>query len=816
MVATGLAVLFAVAFISGTFAFTDTARHGYYDTYARVAKGIDVSVRPAGSRPLTPAQLAAVRGVPGVVAADGRMQAPLGLVGRDGQVLTNFGDAGVVVSTDSPPGLRSFDLSGDLPGAGQVAVDVDTAAHQHWRIGDQVSVVAAAGRVSARISGLLDFGVSRQYAGISVVGLPAARITALTGYAGFQEIVATGADPAALAGRVRAAVGAGPLVVTGDQRRRQLADSATSVAGQFQYILLIFGAVSLIVAAFVIYNTFAILLTQRVRETALLRCVGATRRQVFGLALAEAASIGLAASALGVVAGALAGYCLIGLVNRFADAAIPTSGVSLSPRTAVIGLAVGLVVTVAAALLPAVRATRVTAMGALRDQPLAGPGRRAPRVVLGGLLAGLGVAVTVAGVANADPQLGTLAVVAGGLLAFGGLLVWAPLFIGPLTAAVGALPVLLTGTPGRLAVANARRNPGRTAVTSATLMIGIGLMALFSVALGSVRETADQQISARFPVDYVMTPVHLGTSGAVPPAYAAALRGLPQLAAVGEIRIAAGTLGGARREVAAIDPAALGGIARPRLSSGRLADLAAGTVLLSAAHPAPLGSAVTLRVGGHSARLRVVGTGSLNIPVHGDVDALVSWDQFAALAGPGGDAAVLAKAAPGVTPVASRDALGSLAGRYPLVTVNSVADIRSGLDGTVRQLLALFGGLLGTSVLISLFGIANTMALSVRERTRESAIVRALGLTRAQLRATLLLEALLMGLVGALVGIAFGLVYGRLVVTTVFATIGPVIVVPWAWIAGLALLAGAAATTAAVLPARHAARTSIVTAMAAT
>jgi putative ABC transport system permease protein len=277
------------------------------------------------------------------------------------------------------------------------------------------------------------------------------------------------------------------------------------------------------------------------------------------------------------------------------------------------------------------------------------------------------------------------------------------------------------------------------------------------------------------------------------------LRQSPQFAFVGEIRVY-------EHQVAAIDPSSVGRLSYPAL--------AMGTVVVSRTHPAPVGSTVDVRVGDRTASLRVVGVAVLSMPVEGTVDALVSWDQFTALAGPGGDSAVLVKAAPGVSPVASRDAINALSDRYPLVSVSSIADLRTGLDTTVKQLLALFGGLLATSVLISLFGIANTLALSVRERTRESAVIRALGLTRGQLRATLLLEALLMGLVGALVGIGFGLIFGRLVVRTAFADIGPSIVTPWTWILGLALLAAVAATVAAVLPARHAARASIVAAMA--
>jgi putative ABC transport system permease protein len=176
----------------------------------------------------------------------------------------------------------------------------------------------------------------------------------------------------------------------------------------------------------------------------------------------------------------------------------------------------------------------------------------------------------------------------------------------------------------------------------------------------------------------------------------------------------------------------------------------------------------------------------------------------------------MVKDAPGVSPTASREVLNSISQAYPLIEVDSIADLSSSLDNAVNGLIALFGGLLGTAVLIALFGITNTLSLSVVERTRESATVRALGLTRGQLRATLLVEALLMGVVGALVGIVYGLIYGRIVISKAFSAIGPTIVIPWGWLIGLVVLAAGAATLAAVLPARRAAKASIVSAMAET
>jgi len=194
----------------------------------------------------------------------------------------------------------------------------------------------------------------------------------------------------------------------------------------------------------------------------------------------------------------------------------------------------------------------------------------------------------------------------------------------------------------------------------------------------------------------------------------------------------------------------------------------------------------------------------------------VTWSDMGKLFGPGDDAAVMVKAATGLTTVESRDRLDAIVDPYPLVDVNSIADLSSELDQAVTGIVSLFAALLGTAVIISVFGIANTMSLSVAERTRESATARALGLTRGQLRATLLAEAALMALIGAIVGVGFGTVYGRLAVSTAFSAIGPTIVVPWSWLAGLVVLSAVAGLIAAVLPARRAAQRSIVSAMAET
>ena len=832
MIATMLAVTFGVAFVAGTLIFGSTAQAGFYQTYARVAANVDADVQPsqphhdAGApRLLTPAQVAQVSSVAGASSVDARMQAPLPLVGANGQLVTNFDQAGITISTDGPARLRPYDVTGALPTApNQAALDGETAAHQHKHIGDQITVVDHAGaRHSYQLVGLLDFGTSKQYSGESVVGLPTATITALTGVTGFHEIAigaAPGTSPATLVTRIRRALGGGPKVITGDQDRTELANDATSIAFALRTVLLVFGVVSLIVAAFVIYNTFAILLAQRVRETALLRLVGATRRQVFTSVIAESAVIGVIGGVLGVAVGAGVAAALIALLNGLADAGIPGNGIVIGLSPIIVGLLLGIVVTVAAALVPAIRATRTSPLATLRDVPTAKTASRRVRMIRAACavaVAAIGAALTALGSHAIDGQGGSLEIVAGGIVVFLAILIAGPLYIGPMIAAIGTLPATVFGTSTRLAVANSRRNPGRTAVTAATLIIGVGIMALFSVVFASVRTTADRQITGHFPIDYAVSGVSYGHDqhADIPPTYAGALRSLPQFPNVAEVRIHAASLDRTTGRIAAIDPAALRTFVKPRMISGNIGDMRAGTIVVSSANKtARVGDTITVTAGGHTAALRVVGIAQTTVPAAPEVDAFVSWDQLVALAGPGNDTVVMAKAGPGVSAVASRAALDRVTASYPLLTVDSIADLRQSLDSSVNGLLALFGGLIATAVLIALFGIANTLSLSVVERTRESATVRALGLTRSQLCVSLIAEALLLGAVGAIVGVVLGLIFGPLLVRELLTTIGPTVAIPWSWIAGLIVLTSVAAAGAAVIPARRAAGLSITSAMA--
>ncbi|MBF8188289.1 FtsX-like permease family protein [Nonomuraea sp. K274] len=810
---TSLAIMLGVGFIAGTFVLNDTMEAGFSQRVTADADKVDVAVQPKDSDDVLPERvLERIRALDGVREAQGLIRGSAPVLGKNGKTFGNLPTT--AVSVVHGPLDRTNIVAGTGPGGDDRAavLDENTAKAQGFRLGDTITVLDdARAEHRFRLVGLLDPGLDQELSFTGAVGFTTATARRMTGEKGYHEIDVAGSAPG-LEQAVAAAVGGSYVVKTGAELTEDLAAAAGVGTFTFTVGLLLFGVVAMMVAALVIYNTFNILVAQRTREMALLRCIGATRGQVFGSIVLESAVVGTLASALGL----LIGYGLAALTLTVLDAfdtPLPTGAtVSLTPGTIVIGLAVGVVVTVCAALLPARAATRVPPVAALRSQAEEQTFRaRLPRGLFAAAFLVAGLGTTAAGMFVLEPgdQVSLFVVVAGGALTFLGVLILGPVLVRPLSALVGWIPGRLFGVPGRLAVDNSGRNPKRAATTTIALTIGVTLMTLISVVTASTRVTMTAQLDDQFPVDYVLTDQE--RESVIPRSVTDRLRAQPELSSVVRIREADAEVSGRRVRVGAFN-----GPVEPYVASGSMTGFGAGRAALNDS----LAETLKVRVGD---RLPIT------VPEHGTVElevvALLDGSQstlpsltvaeqdFDAYFGALPDSRVMVDIKDGVPPEQARKVVDAAAAPYPTVQVASSTEARGQFDETLDMILMIITGLLGLAILISLLGIANTLSLSVHERARESALLRALGLTRTQLRRMLWIEALVLGLVGALVGVVLGSVYGWAAMRAMFA--GSILSVPAGQIALFVVLSGLAGVLAALLPARRAARASIVASLAA-
>ena len=806
---TALSVILGVGFITGTFALGDLMRAGFTQEFAGSADKVDVAVLPSGSGEELPAGLLEkVRALPGVADARGVVRGEAPLVGRDGRSHGNATTLGFSLPADGP--LRRYTvLEGRIPAAPYEAVLNESLAEDTgFRPGERIRVLDPDGTVRAfRLVGVVDVGIDGKLTSRGGVGFTEDAAARMTGRKGYVEIdVAGRVTP----GQVRAALGgagSGVEAITGEELGRRLSAAAGADIEAITAGVLAFGLISLLVAGLVIANTFTILVAQRTRELALLRCLGATRRQVFGAVVAEAALVGAVGSLAGLAVGLGLGAGGAAAVNAL-GMEVPV-GVPLGLRTVVVALSAGTAVTVLSALPPAFRATRVAPLAALRAEPE--PGERSFR--LGRARWALAVpsacgslALTVLGLRTTPGENAMFTVAGGGALAFLAVVAVMPLLGRALGLPAGGR---LTGLPGRLAVQNVRRTPRRTAATTVALTVGVGLMSLFAVVGASSKETADRKMFEQFPVDYRL---HTAATGhTIPRSVAEELRGQTgRFSSVTRIRSVETRFGSDEQPVASVTQASLGTVARPEMKHGSLADLREGTVLVSEAFAAREGLApgdvVPVRTGRGTARVRVSAVYAGEAAMIPDI--VLPEADFTRYFGEVDDTAVYVNLRKGA-PVAEANAAVDAAVRaHPLVKVSTGAAMKAEFAKAIDTLIGIFAGLLGLAVLIALFGIVNTLTLSVLERTRETALLRALGVSRGQLRGMLSAEAVTMSLLGAVVGVLLGTLFGWAAIRSLFSSF--VFALPYGQILLYLVLAVAAGLLAAVLPARRAARASIV------
>ncbi|MFV2197758.1 ABC transporter permease [Nocardiopsis sp. LOL_012] len=837
-VTTVLAILLGVMFVSGTMVFADTLNAGYEESVMGSATGVDAIAEPTapgppaeeGPEPLTGDHLEEVRALPETASAGGLVRSQAVLLDAEGRAFGFMPPA--AVAFDGP--VRFSAAEGALPsGDGEIALATSTAGQTGFGVGDTVTVLDRREREREfTVTGLVNFGVDPSYSGNGAVVLDPGTLEEVTGATGYTEIDAVAAEGYSdreAADAMAAALGSAAEVATGEEFGLALAESFGAPTEMLRIALMLFAFISMFVAGIVIYNTFAILIAQRQRELALLRCVGAQRSQVFRSVLAESAVVGLGASALGVLAGTGAGVAGSALVGPLVTGTETGADAVVTPVAVLTGLTVGTAVTVCSALIPAVRATRVAPLVALRTSASAaglekGTGR--VRVAAGTVLF-TGAAALVALTRYTGPtQAGPVLVTAAMLVAFVGVVVLGPLLVRGAVRVLG-LPLRRAGVASTLAVDNSARSPRRAATAMIALTVGATLMTGYSVVSASLETTMTAQLEEQFPIEYQLNPqfslepIEEDADGepavpTVPAEVREALADEPTVEAVYGQRTTQVTLGdGTPLSVMTYTGAVIGTDLTADAVEGDVSGMGPGKVLLVERYAEAAGAGV-----GDTYTVPVEGGTDLELEVAALTDGtgrfwgatLDESDFTAAFPEVDGDEVLFVDGADGADPADLREAVFSAVDDHPTVQVGSAAEIKEQLSSIMDIAFYTIAAMLGLAIVIAVFGISNTMALSVLERTRESALLRALGLARSQLRRMLSVEAVLLCLIGAGIGIVFGVLFGWAAIVSVLPD--PRISVPLGQIAVFVAIAVLAGLLASVVPGRRAAGTSITGALA--
>jgi putative ABC transport system permease protein len=830
LAATALAIVLGVSFVAGTYVLTDTITASFDTLFKQVTQGIDVAVRSQETfggfdtgevrDPMPEEVLNEVKGVDGIRVAEGSVTGYAQLVGKDGKAVTTGGapSLGVSLSQGTAFSAGSTIRSGRLPsGPGELVVDAKTATDTGYKVGDRVKVLFQGPAKTFTVSGIIGFGQADNLGGARLVGFDLATAQELLNRNGkFDEIdaaAAEGVTPEQLRDRVRAVLDPRYEVLTGAELAEDTAAQINDTIGRFlSTALLAFAFVSLLVGGFLIFNTFTIIVAQRTRELALLRCLGASRRQVMSSVLLESLIVAVIASLVGLGLGVLIASGLKALLSTFLGGDIPTTGIQFQPRTVIVSLAVGVIITVLAALLPALKATRVPPVAALQPETAFAPtGFRKRRIVLGVLVTVVGIALLLAGLFRPEGNR-LVNVASGAVVVFFGVAILSPLIARPLARLIGWPFARAFRLPGSLARQNAMRNPRRTASTAAALMIGLALVAFVSIFAASIKASTTKTLEDTVSADYILFNDQFQPFS---PEAAQRLAQQPELAAVAGMRIGPWKLNGAGKSLFAVDPAAYSQVVKTETTAGSLDALASGGLAVKDTVAKANGWTV-----GENVAMEFPRTGVQQIPVKAiytdnqlNGDYLLALSDYERNYSDQADSQILVKAAPGVAPADSRAAVDRVMADFPNVTVRDQAEFRDQQARQIDQIINLFYSLLGLAILIALFGIVNTLGLSIFERIRELGLLRAVGATRAQLRSMIRWEAVIIAVLGAVLGLAVGVFFGWTIVRALASQGISEFTLPAGQLLLFVVAAGLAGILAAVLPGRRAAKVDVLRAI---
>ncbi|SNX61725.1 putative ABC transport system permease protein [Streptomyces sp. TLI_55] len=821
---TVLAVMLGVAFVSGTLVFTNTISDAYQNSSAKGFDQVDVAVRPdyqesrgnkVGKAPeLTQALLDKSAKTPGAASAIGVVSGFTALADKDGKLVGGgFQTQGGNYWGAKDP--RYPLVEGDAPrGAGQVAIDSETAKRAGYEVGDKIRMSIDGPVLTPTVSGIFTTDDGNVAAGGSLALFDTATAQQLFGKTGTYDEIDVKAAPGTSQTALRAALDKSlpaKLVetTTGKELADDQAEMISSQMGSFRQMLLVFAGIALFVGTFIIANTFTMLVAQRTKELALLRAVGASRRQVTRSVLIEAFVVGTVAGVTGLVAGIGIGAGMRSLMGAL-DATVPDGPLVVSGGTVATALAVGILITMLAAWLPGRRAAKIPPVAAMSSvHAQATTKSLVLRNTLGALFAGAGVAVVLAAT-TMDSSDGQAPMGIGAVLLILGVFILTPLLSRPLIAA--AAPVLrVFGTAGKLARQNSVRNPRRTAATASALMIGLTLITGMTVMAGSLQKSIDKMASAAIRADYV---VSMANGNGLSPDVDRKLNATDGVTTTSPLRDAPSRIDGETEYLTGVNGSAIGKLTDLKVDSGSF-KVAGGQVVVDSdiakSRDWTAGSTFTAHYeDGKAQRLTVSAIYEGNELIRGImVDNRTLTPHLTDPA----DRRILVKTADGASD-ATKDRLEKALGTNPAVKVQSKQDLSDDIAQMFTLILNMVYGLLAMAVLVAVLGVINTLAMSVFERSQEIGMLRAIGLDRKGVKRMVRLESLVISLFGGVLGIGLGVFFGWAageLLGTKMATYE--LVLPWGRMALFLLGAAVVGVLAALWPARRAARLNMLSAI---
>jgi putative ABC transport system permease protein len=834
-VLTAVAIVLGVAMVSGTYILTDTIEQGFDTIFDRSYEGSDVVI--SGKVAFSVAEeeedapsfpdsvLEEVRGVEGVAAAAGAIEDEADLV-KDGEAIETAGGApSLALGID--PSVERFNplslTSGDWPSSGdEIAIDAGTADDEELGVGDTVGVAARGPVRNFEITGIAEFGGVSSLGGATLAVFDVPTAQELFEKQGELDIVRVageeGVEEADLVDRIRPILPPTARVQSASAQAEEDAEDTSSGISFLRYVLLAFGGIALFVGSFVIANTLTITIAQRVREFATLRTIGASRPQLLISVILESLVIGALASVVGLFLGLALAELLNSLFVAF-GIDLPSSGTVFATRTVVVSLLVGIIVTLLASLRPALRATRVPPIAAVREGSILPPSRFArfglptALVVLGLGIALLAYGVFADGVGTANRL---IALAGGSLLLFIGVTLVAPRLVRPLASVLGWPAARAGGVAGELARENAMRNPGRTASTAGALMIGLALVTFVAVLGQGIRSSFEDAVDELFVADYAIGAGEVFE--AMTPQAADAARDAQGVEVVSEVRDGEGRAFEETTLVSGVDEDmsevidvdwTQGSDAVP----GRLGQRGAFVKEEYADdHDLSIGSPLSVETPtGRMLELDVLGI--FDEPTGGSPfgEVTISTELFDASYPTPQNIMTLVNMSGGVSDE-NTEALEASIRQFPDAQVRTSSQFKDDAIGPLNDVLNILYALLGLSVLVSFFGIVNTLVLTVFERTRELGMLRAVGMHRRQVRRMIRHESIVTALIGAALGIAVGLFLAFLV-TRVLEDEGITFALPIVSLLLFVVAAIIVGILAAIIPARRAARLNVLRAL---